>query len=125
MTTLVAKLEALLSKVIGTKAAGSVETFVLTESAKAIAVLKTTHIGAAVAQAISDVEDATLSPVEKLEKVIADTSPLFVTYLLNKGQRDIDAASVYSTVKALAQEVFLDVKSTSAGAIAAAVLKAL
>lgn len=98
------------------------EGFVMTEVQKAVAALKTTQIGATVAADIAAIENKSMSGVEKMAAVVSNTVPLIVNYLARGGIKAVEA-DVLSLAKELGQSVFNDVKSTSAGKVAADVLK--
>jgi hypothetical protein len=102
-------------------AGGDIAEFVASEADKAVLALKSTDIGAAVAQDIATVNDHALSGVEKFEKVLANTLPLVLHYVTAGG---INAAlkDVEDIARSLVQAVFNDFKSTSAGKVARAIL---
>ena len=53
----------------------SVKSFALSEATKAVAALKETPVGTAIANAISDIDNANLTGIQKFEKVLSDTLP--------------------------------------------------
>jgi hypothetical protein len=98
------------------------EGFVMTEVQKAVAMLKATSIGATVAADIAAIENKSLSGVEKMATVVSNTVPLIINYLARGGIKAVEV-DVLSLAKELSQSVFNDFKSTSAGKIAADILK--
>lgn len=100
-----------------------VETFALSEGQKAVAALKASDVGQAVAADVKSLTDSSLSGGEKFEKVLANTLPLVVKFVAGGG---VTAAldEVESLGRELVQSVVDDVESSSAGRIAKAVLAA-
>lgn len=100
---------------------GPVMAFVLTESQKAVAALKQTPIGAAVASNIAAIESEALSGQQKFEAVVANTLPLIVSYVAQGGVKAV-VDDVEDIGRALVQQVYNDTRSTKAGQIAQAIL---
>lgn len=111
------------------KAAGhEVETFAVSEASKAVSVLKTTDIGAAVTSAINTVEhganpDGTpMTGAEKFASVVQTALPLIAKYI---GHPEDALSDLIDIGNSLVQDIFNDVKSSTAGKIAGEVLKAV
>lgn len=112
------------TKIFGSKAAKSVEALTLTEAQKAVAALKTTTIGAAVAADIKTIGSKDLSGEEKFAQVLANTTPAIAAFVSGGGVKAA-AKDVEDIARALVQSIFNDVASTKAGSIATTILKLL
>ena len=109
-------------KILGSSAAQSVETFALSETAKAVqALIALPTIGPVVAADIASVTDSRLSNAQKFEQVVANTAPLILT-VLTKAGRAATLSDVDSLTRATVQQVFNDAASTKAGTVAAMLL---
>lgn len=113
-----------LKSIIPSKAAKSVIAFALTEEQKAVAALKQTAIGAAVAADIKALKSDTMSGQQKFEEVVKNTLPLIVSMIAEGGVQKT-VKDVEDIGRALVQSVFNDVASTKAGSIATTILKLL
>ena len=96
----------------------------LTEVQHAVAALKETDIGSAVAADIHALTNASLTGAQKREQVVANTIPLIVTYATGGGISAV-ANDVEDIARELVQSTFNDVASTKAGAFATALLALL
>jgi hypothetical protein len=99
-----------------------VSSFAMTEAGKAVAILKTTEIGKAVAADIAAVSNKRLSGSQKFEKVVASTAPLIVKYVTGGGFAAVEA-DVVDIARNLVQSVYNDFKSSTAPNLAKAILK--
>jgi len=96
--------------------------FAVSEAGKAVAVLKQTSIGSIVAKDIAAMQDKNLSGAQKFSTVVANTAPLVLKYATAGGLVAV-LADVEDIARSLVQSVYNDTKSTTAGRVAAAVLK--
>ena len=94
----------------------------LTEAGKAVEILKATDIGKAVAADIASISDRKLSGVQKFEAVVANTAPLIVKYVTSGGFAAAQG-DVVDIARALVQQTFNDIKSSTAPNIARTILK--
>lgn len=94
----------------------------MTEAGKAVAILKTTDIGKAVAADIAAISNKRLSGSQKFEKVVANTAPLLVKYITGGGFAAVEA-DVIDIARNLVQSVYNDFKSSTAPGLAKAILK--
>lgn len=99
------------------------EAFALTETQKAVAALKTTTIGASVADSINALKNEQLSGTEKFERVVAFTLPLIATFVAGDGKPALK--DVEDVGRALVQEIYNDVVSSKAATIATIILRLL
>ena len=107
------------------KAAGhSVQTFAISEAEKAVIALKQTDIGAAVANDIQAIASKDLTGPQKFEAVLANTLPLVLKFATGGGFAAVEK-DVEDIARSLVQAVFNDVKSTTAGSVAGAILHAI
>lgn len=96
--------------------------FAVSEAGKAVAVLKQTSIGSIVAKDIAAMQDKNLSGAQKFAAVVATTAPLVLKYAASGGLVAV-LADVEDIARSLVQSVYNDTKSTTAGKVAAAILK--
>jgi hypothetical protein len=115
----------ILKSIFGSSAAQAVATFAVTEVQKAVAGLKTTAIGAAVAADIDALVDSRLSGSEKFERVVANTLPLIVTFVTTPGNAPTAIEEVESVARELVQSIYNDTRSTRAAGIATIILRIL
>jgi len=96
----------------------------LTDAQKAIAALKNTEVGAAVAADIKALTSSTLSGPEKFEAVVVNTLPLLVDALkaggITKGLKEVEDIG-----RAFVQDVFNSTVSKKAETIGSLLLKVL
>ena len=91
---------------------------------QAVAALMQLPIAQTVASDIATLRDASLSGVEKFEKVVAKTAPALVELFAGKGvTKTVD--EVFSIAREFVQTVFNATTSTTAGTVALDVLKLL
>lgn len=109
-------------KLLGSPAAHAAEEFVLTEVQKAVAVLKTTKLGAVVAADIQTVASRNISGAQKFEQVVTNTVPLIVTFLADNGAIKVAVQEVSDIARELVQSTYNDTKSTAAGTLATLIL---
>lgn len=112
-------------RIFGSKAGAAVAAIAVSEIQQAVAGLKSTSIGAAVAADIAALVDSRLSGSEKFEKVVANTLPLIVQFVATPGSAKVAIADVESVARELVQSTFNDTRSTKAGGIAALILSLL
>lgn len=94
----------------------------LSEAGKAVAYLKTTEIGKAVAADIDAINNRKLSGSQKFEKVVANTAPLIVKYVTGGGLAAVEA-DVLDLARGVVQSVYNDLKSKTAPNLGRAILK--
>ncbi|HZU64958.1 MAG TPA: hypothetical protein VFF98_14830 [Novosphingobium sp.] len=102
----------------------SVKSFALSEATKAVAALKETPVGTAIANAISDIDNANLTGIQKFEKVLSDTLPQLQQLLTAQGLK-AELADLEDLGRSLVQTIYNDFKSTTAGTWATSILKLL
>jgi len=102
----------------------SAETGFVSEADKAVAALKTTSIGAAVAADVKALSRSDLSGIEKFEQVVKNTAPLIVELLTNDG-RKAALSDVTDVARALVQSTFNDIASKRAVNVGRAILAIL
>jgi FixJ family two-component response regulator len=112
----------ILEPVFGADNAAHVVDFAVSEVQHAVAVLKTTELGAQVAQIVKDVSAKDLSGAQKFEAALADVLPLAVSFLTTKGAIGLAVSEVEDVARELLQSTFNDVKSTTAGSLAGKIL---
>ncbi|HEX8418964.1 MAG TPA: hypothetical protein VF638_03015 [Sphingomonas sp.] len=95
--------------------------YALSEAQKAVAALKQTTVGQAVAANIKTIESTSMTGSEKFAKVVADTAPLIVD-LANGAGRKVILKDVEDIARQLVQDVFNDVMSKNAGGVARLIL---
>lgn len=103
-------------------AAATVLPFWKAEADKAVALLKQTEIGDAVADSIKAISSAELSGREKFEVVVSEIGPQIVSYMIRGGVPAV-VSDVEDVARQLVQSVYNDVMSTKAGSIIKAILK--
>ena len=109
-----------LRSVLGTSA----EAALVSEADKAVAALKTTAIGKAVATDVKALSRSDLSGLEKFEQVVKNTAPLIVTLLTNDG-RAAAIGDVTDVARALVQSTFNDIASKRAVSVGRTILSVL
>lgn len=102
-------------------AAGLVKSLALSEAEKAVSVLKSSEIGAAVVKDIEAASSKTLTGREKFELVVTNAIPLVTRYAMRGGYRGA-LADAEDIARQLVQAVYNDAKSSTAGKVAAAIL---
>ena len=96
----------------------------LTDAQKAVAALKQTSIGGAVAADIEALSSSTMSGAEKFEAVVKNTLPLIVGFLGDNGlKKGVDEVGDIS--RELVQSVFNTVASKKAETVGSLILKLL
>lgn len=103
-------------------AASTVLPFWQAEADKAVAILKQTEIGDAVADSIKAIKDAEMSGLEKFQAVVGEIAPLLLDYV-SKGGIPAVIDDVEDVARQLVQSVYNDVMSTKAGSVIKAILK--
>lgn len=93
-----------------------------TETAKAVLLLKQTEIGGVIANDIEAMSSKEMTGSQKFEAVLANTLPLVASFLAGKGL-SVALNEIEDIGRALVQSLYNDFKSTTAGKIAAAILK--
>lgn len=96
----------------------------LTDAQKAVAALKNTSVGTAVAADIKALSSSTMTGAEKFEAVVANTLPL-VTDLLATGGLKKAETEVADIAREFVQSVFNTVASKKAETIGSLILKVL
>lgn len=118
----------ILEPIFGVSKGDAVADFVVSEVQKAVAVLKTTDLGGAIAKIVTDVTTKTnpdgsvMTGSEKFASVLADSIPLVEQFLTNKGAVGVAVTAVEDVARELVQSIFNDTKSTTAGSLATQVL---
>lgn len=98
-----------------------VQAFAVSEADKAVAALKQTDIGTAVANDISAVSSQSLSGAQKFEAVLTNTLPLVLKFVTGGGLSAVEK-DVEDIARSLVQSLYNDFKSTTASKIAGEVL---
>jgi len=117
-----------LEPVFGADNAAHVVDFAVSEVQHAVAILKTTELGAQVAQIVKDVTAKTntdgspMTGAQKFEHALADVLPLAVAFLTTKGAIGVAVDEVEDVARELLQSTFNDVKSSTAGSLAGQIL---
>jgi hypothetical protein len=118
----------ILEPVFGAKDAAATVDFAVSEVQHAVAILKTTELGAGVAKIVADVTAKTnpdgtaMTGEQRFAAALADAAPLVVTFLTSKGAINLALAEVEDVARELVQSTFNDTKSTTAGSLAGQIL---
>ena len=110
--------------ILSSAALAAIQSFALTEGEKAVAALKQTDIGKAVAADIATAASTTLTGPQKFEQVLANTLPQIQALFTKQGQAAA-LADLEDVGRSLVQTVYNDVKSTTAATWATSILKLL
>jgi hypothetical protein len=102
-----------------------VESYVVTEADKALLAIKQDKgiIGTIMAD-INAIDSSTMTGLQKMETVVANTMPI-VLKVLTGGGVSVVLQDVEDVTRALTQGVYNDFKSTSLGKIAGEIVKAI
>lgn len=95
--------------------------FATSEVGQAVAALKSTEIGAAVAADIAAISNKQMTGLEKFETVVRNTAPIITKYVVKGGFAAVQA-DVIDIARAVVQSVFNDTKSKTAPGLARAIL---